>query len=183
VLDGSRSACGWGRDPDAVVSGIFGPGRLPVRYRPDFVTNSNDSHWMSNPAQPLTGFDRIIGDEGTERSLRTRLGIRMAQQRLAGVDGLPGRRFTPARLRTVVFNNRNYGGELVLADLVRLCEAHPSVRLRDGTTVALQPACSMPCAAGTPTTTSQAPAPTCSGSSCSPGRPTGWRYRSTRRAP
>ena len=41
--------------------------------------------------QPLTGFPRIIGDEGTPRSLRTRLGLLQVQQRLAGTDGLPGR--------------------------------------------------------------------------------------------
>jgi acyl-homoserine-lactone acylase len=65
----------------------------------------------------------------------------MVQQRLAGTDRLPGTKFTPARLRTVVFNNRNYGGELVRDDLVRLCEARPTVRLSDGTTVDLRPAC------------------------------------------
>nr|AHE14768.1 aculeacin-A acylase [uncultured bacterium] len=141
LLDGSTAACDWGRDADAVEPGILGPARLPVLFRRDFVTNSNDSHWLSNPARPLTGFDRVIGDERTERSLRTRLGIRMVQQRLAGTDGLPGRRFTPGRLQTVVFNNRSYGGELLLDDLVRLCEAQPAVSLPDGTTVALPPAC------------------------------------------
>jgi acyl-homoserine-lactone acylase len=141
VLDGSTAACDWGTDPDAVVPGTFGPARLPVLFRRDFVSNSNDSHWLSNPAQPLTGFDRIIGDERTERSLRTRLGIRMVQQRLAGTDGLPGTGFTSARMQTVMFNNRNYGGELVHRDLVSLCGAHPTVELHDGTTVALQPAC------------------------------------------
>src|SRR5207302_8758676 len=29
VLDGSRSACNWDSDPDAVVPGIFGPSHLP----------------------------------------------------------------------------------------------------------------------------------------------------------
>jgi acyl-homoserine-lactone acylase len=41
------------------------------------VTNSNDSYWLSNPHQPLTGFARIIGDEGTARTLRTRIGLIM----------------------------------------------------------------------------------------------------------
>jgi acyl-homoserine-lactone acylase len=141
VLDGSRARCDWGNDPDAVAPGIFGPSRLPVLVRRDFVTNSNDSHWLSNPAEPLTGFERILGEEQTERSLRTRLGIRMVQQRLAGTDGLPGKKFTLRRLETVVFNNRNYGGELVHDDLVALCEAHPTVRLGDGTEVDLRPAC------------------------------------------
>ena len=141
VLDGSTTACDWGTDPDAVTPGIFGPSRQPVLFRPDFVTNSNDSHWLSNPAQPLTGFPRIIGDERTERSLRTRLGIRMVQQRLAGSDGLPRSRFTRRRLQTVMFNNRNYGGELVRDDLVALCQANPTVQLADRADIDLRPAC------------------------------------------
>ena len=48
------------------------------------MTNGNDSHWLSNPEQPLTGYARVIGDEATPRSLRTRLGLVMVQQRLAG---------------------------------------------------------------------------------------------------
>ena len=79
VLDGSRSDCEWGRDADAIQPGTFGPGRLPHLFRRDYVTNSNDSYWLSNPEQPLEGFDRIIGDEGTERSLRTRLGLKMVR--------------------------------------------------------------------------------------------------------
>ena len=52
--------------------GSSGPARMPSLFRDDYVTNSNDSYWLSNPAQPLEGFARIIGDERTERSLRTR---------------------------------------------------------------------------------------------------------------
>src|SRR4029453_16773263 len=130
VLDGSTTGCDWGGDPDAVVHGILGPARQPVLFRRDFVTNSNDSHWLSNPAQPLTGFDRVLGDERTERSLRTPLGILMVQQRLAGTDGLPGRRFTPDQVQSVVFNNRSYGGELVRRDLGALWGANSTVRLQ-----------------------------------------------------
>ena len=43
--------------------GIFGPSHLPHLLRNDYVTNSNDSYWLSNPHHPLTGFARIIGDE------------------------------------------------------------------------------------------------------------------------
>lgn len=141
ILDGSRSACGLGADPDAAVPGILGPSRLPVLVRTDYVTNSNDSYWLANPAAPLTGFPRILGDEGTPRSLRTRLGLVQVEQRLAGTDGLPGRRFTPARLWDVLFGNRVHGGELVRDDLLGLCQANPSATASDGTTVDLRPAC------------------------------------------
>lgn len=141
VLDGSRSACELGSDPDAAVPGILGPARLPVRVRTDYVTNSNDSYWLANPEQPLTGYPRIIGDEGTPRSLRTRLGLLQVQQRVDGTDGLPGRGFTPERLWDVVFGDRVHGGELLRADLVALCEANPTASASDGTPVDLRAAC------------------------------------------
>jgi acyl-homoserine-lactone acylase len=141
VLNGSTSACALGADPDAAVPAILGPSRLPVLTREDYVTNSNDSYWLANPAQPLTGFPRIIGDEGTPRSLRTRLGLLQIQQRLAGTDGLAGTRFNPESLWRVMFGDRVYGGELVRDDLVALCEANPTATASNGASVELAPAC------------------------------------------
>ena len=128
VLDGSTSACDLGTDPDAAAPGIFGPHDLPVRFRHDYVTNSNNSYWLANPEQPLTGFPRIIGDEKTQRTLRTRLGLLQVQQRLAGSDGLPGKRFTTKRLWKVMFGNRVYGGELVRDALGEGLSADPDGR-------------------------------------------------------
>ncbi|TDC81827.1 acylase [Micromonospora sp. KC606] len=141
VLDGSRSTCALGRDPDAALPGILGPARLPTLVSSDYVTNSNDSYWLANPGQPLEGFPRIIGDERTERSLRTRLGLRQVEQRAAGTDGLPGTGFTTGNLWQVTLGNRAYGGELVRDDLVRLCEANPAATASDGTPVDLAAAC------------------------------------------
>jgi len=141
VLDGSTSACALGSDPDAAVPGILGPSHLPVRFRSDYVTNSNDSYWLANPDQPLEGFPRIIGDERTPRSPRTRLGLLQVQQRLAGTDGLPGTKFTTENLWQVMFSNRVYGGELVRDDLVALCEANPTATATNGATVNLTAAC------------------------------------------
>jgi acyl-homoserine-lactone acylase len=115
VLDGSRSDCVWGRDADAIQPGTFGPSHLPHLFRRDYVTNSNDSYWLSNPKQPLEGFSRIIGDEGTERSLRTRLGLLM----------VAGKRFTLKQLMRDAQNDRVYSGELFRDDLVRMCEQGP----------------------------------------------------------
>ena len=87
----------------------------------DYVTNGNDSYWLSNPEQPLEGFSRVIGDERTARSPRTRLGLRIVQERLDGSDGLPGKRFTLRQLQDAVFNNRQYLGELWRDELVAGC--------------------------------------------------------------
>ena len=125
VLDGSRSSCEWGNDPDAVAPGIFGPSNLPSLFRSDYVANMNDSYWLSNPEQPLEGYARIIGDERTPRTLRTRLGLRIVEERLNGSDGQPGQMFTRQQLQDAVFNNRQMAGELWRDQLVSLCNSAP----------------------------------------------------------
>ena len=127
ILDGSRSECGWDTDPDAVIDGIFGPSAIPRLVRRDYVENGNDSHWLSNPHEPLTGFARVIGDEATSRSLRTRIGLLMIEQRLAGDDGLRGKGFTLRKLAKVALGNRQYAGELWRDELVAFCEQSPTL--------------------------------------------------------
>jgi acyl-homoserine-lactone acylase len=118
LLDGSRADCQWGTDADAPAPGIFGPSHLPVLERQDWVANMNDSYWLTNPAQPLTGYAHIIGSEGTARTLRTRLGILQVQRRLAGSDGLSGTGFTMANLQQIVLNSHMYSGELAQASVL-----------------------------------------------------------------
>jgi acyl-homoserine-lactone acylase len=141
VLDGSRSDCEWGSDPDAAQQGIFGPSNLPSLFRNDYVTNSNDSYWLSNPEQPLEGFDRIIGDERTQRSLRTRSGLIMVEERLTGTDGRPGNAFTLSQLQDMVFDNRQYAGELFRDELVAMCEQQPVLLASDASPVDVSAAC------------------------------------------
>jgi len=114
VLDGSRTSCDWATDKDAVEPGLFGPSHLPHLYRWDYVTNSNDSYWLSNPHHPLEGFARIIGDERTPRSLRTRIGLIMTAKNAK-------RGFTRQAMQDEVFSDRQYAGELTRADLVATC--------------------------------------------------------------
>jgi acyl-homoserine-lactone acylase len=125
ILDGSRGSCRWDSDPDAIKPGIFGPSHLPWMMRDDYVTNSNDSYWLSNPKHPLEGFSRVIGDERTPRAPRTRLGLRIVQQRLDGSDGRPGKGFTVDDLAWAVFNNRQYLGEQWRDAAVEMCEQTP----------------------------------------------------------
>jgi acyl-homoserine-lactone acylase len=140
VMDGSHSECDWGTDPDSVTEGIIGPDRIPRLFRDDYVHNGNDSHWVSNPEEPLTGYDRIIGDEEAERSLRTRIGLLQVQQRLDGTDGLPGEGFSFGQLRKVALSNRQYAGELWRDELVALCESSPT-QVGEGGPVNVSAAC------------------------------------------
>ena len=129
ILDGSRSECDWASSPKAVAPGTFPPEDVPTLIRPDYVHNGNDSHWLSNPEEPLTGFDRIIGIEEAERTLRTRLGLVQVEDRLAGRDGLPGNRFSRELLQRVMVGNRQYAGELWRDSVVSMCESAPGGRL------------------------------------------------------
>jgi acyl-homoserine-lactone acylase len=119
VLNGALSACEWGSDPDSIQKGTFGPSHMPSMIRRDYVTNSNDSYWLSNPSAPLTGFARIIGEEGSERTTRTRSGLVMVAEKLA--HG----RFTRQSLQDMLFSDRQHGFELVRSDLLTMCGAFP----------------------------------------------------------
>lgn len=121
ILDGSRGACRPGNDADAAVPGILGPKAMPSLRRDDHVSNMNDSHWLTHPDRPLEGFSRIIGDERTARTLRTRVGIKQLQERMAGTDGLPGKGFDLDNLMQVGMGNRVYSAEIWRDQLVAGC--------------------------------------------------------------
>ena len=95
------------------MPGTFPPDEVPTLVRPDYVTNGNDSHWLSNPEEPLTGFDRIIGIEDAERTLRTRLGLIQVEDRLAGRrTACPATGSTASCSSRSRVGNRQYAGEL-----------------------------------------------------------------------
>ena len=122
VLNGAKTACDWGNDPDAAVPGIFGPSHEPFLFRHDYVTNSNDSFWLANPHHPLTGFARIIGTEDTARTLRTRIGLIQVQARVSGTDGQGPPGFTLAAMRNLDLSDDSYAAQLTLPGLVKLCD-------------------------------------------------------------
>lgn len=123
VLDGSRSACNWINDPKATAPGVFAADQTPQLFRTDYASQSNDSHWLTNPNQPLTGFSPIFGDEATTRSLRTRLSLHLINDRVSGADGYDGKKFDLKTLQQVMYNNRHLGAELARDDLAKACKA------------------------------------------------------------
>ncbi|SDD90615.1 acyl-homoserine-lactone acylase [Cupriavidus sp. YR651] len=121
LLDGSRGECNWTVDAASPVPGLVPPSAMPVLIRDDFVANSNDSSWLTNPAQKLEGFSPVLGPQAVPQRLRTRVGLMEIGKRLSGVDGLPGNRFDVESLQAVLFRDRNLASELVLDDLLRAC--------------------------------------------------------------
>lgn len=145
TLDGSTSACDLGTDPDAPQPGIFGPSNLPSLHRSDYVQNSNNSYWLSNPEAPLEGFPQIMGtDEGGLQGFRTRLGITQIRDRIAGTDDQPGDGFDRQWLQDVLYANRHYSGEIMLAGVLTLCgEEDMNVDIGGGEMVDVSGACSV----------------------------------------
>lgn len=127
VLDGSRDDCALGSDADAVQPGVFGPARMPTLKDAPYAENSNDSAWLANAEQPLTGYERIFGTVGTQRSMRTRGAIEdvAAMARRGGL--------TVRDLERQQFANRVPAGDLTAADAARACAALPGGSATDST--------------------------------------------------
>jgi acyl-homoserine-lactone acylase len=121
MLDGSDSACDLGSDEDAPVPGVFGYDSLPKLTSLEYGANANDSYWLSNPRELLTGYPFIVGQEEIPQSLRTRLTFVQAEERLDGSDGLGDPGFTNQLVRDILSSARNLAAELVRDDVVALC--------------------------------------------------------------
>jgi acyl-homoserine-lactone acylase len=141
TIDGSQTSCAPTNDRDAIEPGIFGPAKKPSISRADYLTQSNDSLWLSNPTQPLVGYPKMYGDVNTARTLRTRLGLDMVAKRLAGTDGLGPAKFSLDSLTATTLGNRNAAGEMSRDRLVELCTARPVMKSSSGHDVDVRAAC------------------------------------------
>jgi len=136
ALDGARSECQWRDSSDAVAPGIFPPAALPSLFRTDYVTNSNDSYWLANPASPLEGYAQTLGAEGTPRTLRTRSGLEMVAREIANRGGV-----SLDALRSLALSDENFAGQLIRDDVVSLCRDTNETTLSEGRVVSLDEAC------------------------------------------
>ncbi|MFF4351175.1 penicillin acylase family protein [Streptomyces sp. NPDC001530] len=119
ILDGSRGDCALGSDPDAVQPGIFGPAKMPVLKDAPYAENANDSAWLANADRPLTGYERVFGTIGTQRSMRTRGAVEdVAAMAAKG-------RLTVRDLQAQQFANRVPAGDLVADAAAVACAALP----------------------------------------------------------
>lgn len=105
--------------------------KAPKLERSDFVQNSNDSYWLTNPAQPLTGHSILYGKTNTPQSLRSR----MAHKMLSDSKG-DDERFDLDELEDALFSERSYLAESALSDLIALCKKQGdkpvNVEIKDG---------------------------------------------------
>ncbi len=126
VLDGSRSDCDWQRDPASPVPGLTPISRMAVAIRSDWVHNSNDGFFYTNPAQRWAGISPLVGDEVLRRP-RTRAGLIEVPEMVArGKVTLQG-------IQDQLFENRNTMAQMVLPDLLKACDGGaPNAEAVDG---------------------------------------------------
>ncbi|MFK3916895.1 penicillin acylase family protein [Psychrobacter sp. NPDC078501] len=152
ALNGATAACEWGNDEDSPQAGIFGRSNLPFLIRDDYVANSNDSYWLSNPKQPLTGFSPLLrrrlspflganAVDGVPLLMRSRMGLTQISDRLSNKDQLGGNTFNLDNMQDVVYGNRSYVAELVLDDVLADCRANSTLPLTSGGTIDAAQAC------------------------------------------
>lgn len=135
ALDGRTSRDEW------QTTAINRPGLIPFAdapqlTRPDYVFNSNDSHWLINPNQLLEGYNPLFGAERETLALRTRMNAIALSD--TGGDG----KFSMPEMQEAALNNRSLTGELLKSDLVQRCTATPSVQL-GAETIDLSGACAV----------------------------------------
>lgn len=139
ILDGSRGDCALGSDPDAVQPGVFGPAKMPTLKDAPYAENSNDSAWLANADRPLTGYERVFGTVGTQRSMRTRGAVEDVAA-MAEKGGL-----TVRDLQRQQFANRVPAADLTGDTVARACAALPGGTATggDGKVVDVSEACSV----------------------------------------
>ncbi|MDF3931824.1 acylase [Pseudomonas citronellolis] len=116
LLRGDRAQCAWSTAADATHAGLTPPARMPALERRDFVQNSNDSAWLSNPAQPLSGFSPLVSRDGVPLGPRARFALNFLQG---------SARLGPDDLQRLVTGNHVYLADLLLDDLLALCQPAP----------------------------------------------------------
>jgi acyl-homoserine-lactone acylase len=115
ILDGSNGACAWDTDPQAAQTGIYAANQLPQLLRKDFVQHSNDSAWMANPAQPLSGFSPLISQDSQPLGLRSRFALdRLNTLARSG-------RLSAADLQHMVMDDEVYQAAHVMPDVLQFC--------------------------------------------------------------
>lgn len=117
LLDGTRSDCDWD-----IAAGTPAPGIMPASdqaatIRRDYLTNSNNSYWLSNPRAPHPALSPILGSHAGVLTLRARSNFTETEALLARgpVD--------PARAKAMVFANKTLAADMAMEPLLALCAA------------------------------------------------------------
>lgn len=140
LLPGNSSVFAWQDEPGAREPGLVPLAEVPRLERPDFVFNANDSHWLTNPLQPLTGYSPLHGFERTPRTPRTRMNavtLLDTDRSMSGADG----KFDLEELRDAALSDRGLLAELLRDAVVARCDGAGPVRYGEQS-IGISAACS-----------------------------------------
>jgi len=132
LLPGNDSRFDWVEEDGAREPGLVPLADVPRLERADFVFNANDSHWLSNPLQPLVGYSPLHGFEATPRSPRTRMNavtLLDEDRSMSGAD----HKFDLEELRDAILSNRGIMAELLRDAVVARCQGAAPVPYGDET--------------------------------------------------
>ncbi len=125
LVDGSDPLFEW-VDVDPWRPGLVPASEAPTLRRRDFVSNSNDSHWATNPAAPLEDVHPLFGSERENFSLpRTRMSLLMlteAQSPFTGDDGL----WSSQEILDAATSGRAALADVLLEEVVARCSEFPT---------------------------------------------------------
>lgn len=115
LLDGSRSECDWDVAEGTPVPGLMPASDQAATIVRSYLTNSNDSYWLSNPRLPHPALSPVLGRHAQALSLRTRSNFTETEALLASgtVDH--------ARAEAMVFANKSLAADMTVAPLLALC--------------------------------------------------------------
>ncbi|HEY6964845.1 MAG TPA: penicillin acylase family protein, partial [Erythrobacter sp.] len=111
----SKAACDWDVVPGTPVPGLMPASDQAATVVKSWLTNSNDSYWISNPAFPHRELSPILGKYATPRSLRTRSNFTETAALLAGG------KIDHARAEAHAFANKSLAADMTLDEMKVLC--------------------------------------------------------------
>ncbi len=126
LLNGSDPVYEW----EATVEPLE---RAPQLVRRDYVYNANDSYWLANLAEPLTGFSSLYGPVRSPLTPRTHMNMVLVTE--GGSN-----RFSFQDLQVVALSNRGYLAEKLVGAVVQRCQGKTVVSV-GGKQVDISQAC------------------------------------------
>lgn len=120
LLDGSDPLYEWVDEPGARDPGLVPFDKMPQLERSDFLFNANNSYWIANPAEPLTGYSPLHGLAKTQLSPRARMNATQLsiENGDSGADGL----YTLDELAASALGDRVFTAELLVDKVLARCE-------------------------------------------------------------
>lgn len=136
MADGSTSLFAMVQDTLATNVGTVQFGAAPQMIRTDFVANSNDNFWLTNPNAPFDAqaYSFLYGFSHTPRSYRTRMGLTQIAEHQS---------FDNDALAQLLFANRSLTADMFKDTLVSLCSVQPQVNNSQGVMTDVSEACSI----------------------------------------